>query len=128
LINLKEGAPLIKKDELKRVYLVITGGHIAKSVEAVFSDSSLAKTFAKEFPTGRVQDFVVYSEPPKVYKHEVWMEKDTGDIIETNETLPSLDVIVIETSDGLIYALGSSHEESEKLAEEFRQSLLENPI
>lgn len=113
---------------MTKVHLVITGSQIKKNVEAAFSDKEIALAFAKEFPTGRVQEIVVYDVFPPIYKHEVWMERDTGDVIETNESLPSLDPIATETSEGLIYAIGSSIEDAKALAEELRQSLFPDPV
>lgn len=113
---------------MTKVHLVITGSQIRKNVEAAFFDKEIASAFAKGFPTGRVQEMEVHDTFPPIYKHEVWMEKDTGDIIETNESLPSLDSFAVETSDGLIYAVGSSIEDAEVLAEELRQSLFPDPI
>lgn len=108
-----------------KIFLVCTGG-LRSNIEAAFTDEALARALAKEFPTGHVQTTDVLSESPVLYKYECWISQDTGEVLETNVGVPSLCPIVTDTSDNMIYALGSSDEDAMARAIEYRDTVLED--
>lgn len=108
-----------------KIFLVCTGG-LRSNIEAAFTDEALARSLSKEFPTGHVQTVDVLSDLPVLYKHECWISQDTGEVIETNIGVPSLYPIVTETSDNMIYALGSSDEDALAKAVEYRDTMIDD--
>lgn len=98
----------------KPLYLVLRDG----AVEGAFVEKPLAEKFSTYYPDAGIEESVLFTEVPKMYKFRCSLDLDTG-VPTVSPVPPSLDYPIFEVYSTSLLAVGETEEEATKAAQEF---------
>ncbi len=112
----------MEKDK-KDVFLVSTSAHGMDTLQGIFEDGAVAKTFATHFKDAIVEKEICYIKLPKLYKFECHLDLATGKTLEVLDCTPSFDPILLQLNRNTIVAVGETAQEAEDNAKMFQKQL-----
>jgi len=108
---------------METVYIVSAGVKGRRIIQGIFRDKPLADTFAKLFPYPLIEEEIMYTEFPKVYRYECTVELATGSIIKIEPCTPCVNPVLLTLDGKILYAVGETKAEAQYNAEAYHKRL-----